>query len=81
MGSPESEPERDSDETLHSVTLSEFYLSEKAITNEKSCRFLNAKGISSNVQINESTKLIEAHEWSVQYINLDNQHVITLRKF
>ena len=81
MGSPESEPERDSDETLHRVTLSDFYLSEKAITNEQYCHFLNAKGISSNGQIGESPKLIEAHEWGVQHIPIDNQHVITFRKF
>jgi formylglycine-generating enzyme required for sulfatase activity len=47
MGSPTTEPSRYSDETQHQVTLSGFYLSEKAITNEQYCRFLNATGVPS----------------------------------
>jgi len=73
MGSPESEPERESGEIQHRVTLSDFYLSEKAVTNEQYCRFLNAKGVYSNGQFNLSgygnQTLIEAHEWGVQYAN------------
>ena len=73
MGSPESEPERESNEIQHLVTLSDFYLSEKAITNEQYCRFLNAKSISSdgkgNVSGYGSQTLVIAHEWGVQYIS------------
>ena len=54
MGSPASEPKHESNETQHSVTLSDFYLSEKAITNEQYCRFLNAKGIKGNREFNVS---------------------------
>ena len=32
MGSPESEPERDADEVLHSVTVDSFYIDEKELT-------------------------------------------------
>ena len=71
MGSPESEPGRDDDETQHQVTLSDFYLSEKAITNEQYCRFLNAKNISSdgkgNVSGHGNQTLVVAHDWGVQY--------------
>ena len=73
MGSPSSEPSRSDDETQHSVTLSDFYLSEKAITNEQYCRFLNAKSVYSNGQFNVSgygtQTLITAHDWGVKYIN------------
>jgi len=71
MGSPASEPSRYNNETQHSVTLNSFYLSEKAITNEQYCRFLNAVGVYSNGQFNVSgygtQTLIESHEWGVQY--------------
>jgi len=71
MGSPKSEPERNSGETQHRVTLSDFNLSEKAITNEQYCRFLNAKSISSDGKGNVSgygnQKLVVAHEWGAQY--------------
>ena len=71
MGSPESEPERFGNETQHRVTLSDFHLSEKEITNGQYCRFLNAEGVSGNGQLNVSgfgnQTLIEAHEWGVQY--------------
>ena len=73
MGSPASEPERVKNETQHSVTLSDFYLSEKAITNEQYCSFLNAKSIPSNGQFNVSgygnQTLILAHNWGVQFTN------------
>ncbi|MDR2466539.1 MAG: SUMF1/EgtB/PvdO family nonheme iron enzyme, partial [Prevotellaceae bacterium] len=45
MGSPESEPERGNDETQHQVTVSDFYMSEKTITNEQYCVFLNEEKI------------------------------------
>ena len=43
-----SEYRRADENPLHSVTLSAFRLSEKEITNEQYCRFLNARGIGSN---------------------------------
>ena len=70
MGSPKDEPDRKSAETQHSVTLSDFRLSEKAITNEQYCIFLNAMGISGNGKYKSglrSQKLIEPHAWGVQY--------------
>ena len=73
MGSPESEPQRCSDETQRYVTLSDFYLSETVITNEQYCCFLNVMNVASNGKHNVSgygnQKLIEAHEWGVQYVN------------
>ena len=51
MGSQESCYEN---ETYHSVTLSAFYLSEKAITNEQYCRFLNATKVSNDGKGNVS---------------------------
>ena len=48
MGSPISESERCDNETQHHVTLSDFYLSEKAITNKQYCRFLNEERISND---------------------------------
>ena len=71
MGSPASEPERRDNETQHSVTLSDFYLSEKAITNDQYCRFLNAKGIPGSGQFNISgfgnQTLISTNIRGVQY--------------
>jgi formylglycine-generating enzyme required for sulfatase activity len=73
MGSPSSEVDRESDEIQHSVTLSDFYLSEKEITNEQYCRFLNAKSVGSGGQLAVSgygaQTLVEAHHWGVQYVN------------
>jgi len=73
MGSPASEPFRENDEFQHSVTVGDFYLSEKEITNEQYCRFLNANEVFRNGQLNVSgfgnQKCIEAHEWGVQYID------------
>ena len=68
MGSPESEPERKPDdrETQRRVTLSDFYLSEKEITNEQFCRFLNANKIPKNGMGNVSgfgkQLLVEAYD-------------------
>lgn len=45
MGSPETEAERHSNETQHSVTLSAFRMSKYEITNEQYAAFLNAKNI------------------------------------
>ena len=73
MGSPTTEPERGSDETQHQVTLSGFYISEYAITNELYCRFLNATGVPSSGEGNVSgfgnQPLISAHQWGVQYVS------------
>ncbi|MDR2586021.1 MAG: formylglycine-generating enzyme family protein [Prevotellaceae bacterium] len=44
MGSPQTQPERGQDEVEHEVTLDDFYLAAKQVTNEQYCRFLNAKG-------------------------------------
>jgi len=54
MGSPESEPDRYDNETQQQVTLGDFYLSEKEITNEQYCRFLNANGVTDNGQFEVS---------------------------
>ena len=48
MGSPTSEPDRQSNETQHQVTLSSFYISENEITNELFCQFLNETGVLAN---------------------------------
>ncbi len=48
MGSPTTEPNRDSDETQFQVTLSAFRMSKYEITNAQYAAFLNAKGIGSN---------------------------------
>ena len=69
MGSPLIEPERKDNEIQHSVTLSPFYLSEKTITNELFCRFLNEQRVSGNGNGNVfgygNQTLIEAHELGV----------------
>jgi len=71
MGSLTSEPERLQDESQHKVTLSDFYISEYAITNEQYCRFLNATGVPSNGKANVegygSQTLISSGKWGVQY--------------
>jgi len=73
MGSPATEPGRYDDETQHQVTLSGFQISEKAITNEQYCRFLNATGVPSNGEGNVSgfgnRLLILTHRWGVQYVS------------
>jgi formylglycine-generating enzyme required for sulfatase activity len=73
MGSPDSEPERKSDEVHHAVTVSGFYLSDKEITNEQFCRFLNETGVSGNGRGNVSghgvQTLIEEHDLGVKYVN------------
>ena len=73
MGSPATEPERYSDETQHQVTLSGFQISEKAITNEQYCRFLNATGVPSSGEGNVSgfgnQPLISTYQWGVQYVS------------
>ena len=45
MGSPVSEPGRQSDEDQHLVTLSDFFISECVITNALYCLFLNETGV------------------------------------
>jgi len=73
MGSPSSEPWRINNETQHSVTVSDFYMSEKVITNEQYCRFLNEKGIKGDGKYNVSgygtQTLVEAYVWGIQYSN------------
>lgn len=48
MGSPDTEINRSSNETQHSVTLSAFRMSKYEITNAQYAAFLNAKSIGSN---------------------------------
>ncbi len=48
MGSPTSEPDRNSDEVQHQVTLSAFRMSKYETTNAQFAAFLNAKNIGSN---------------------------------
>jgi formylglycine-generating enzyme required for sulfatase activity len=73
MGSPSSEPDHRDNEVQHAVTVSGFYLSEKEITNEQFCRFLNETGVSGSGQGNVSghgvQTLIEEHDWGVKYVN------------
>jgi formylglycine-generating enzyme required for sulfatase activity len=73
MGSPDSEPKRRDDEVQHAVTVSGFYLSEKEITNEQFCRFLNATGVyrkgQGNVSGHGAQTLVEKDDWGVKYVN------------
>jgi formylglycine-generating enzyme required for sulfatase activity len=48
MGSPTTEPERQSDEVQHQVTLSAFRMSTYEITNAQYATFLNANAIGAN---------------------------------
>ncbi len=48
MGSPETEPDRETSEVQHQVTISSFRMSKYEINNQKFAAFLNAKGIGSN---------------------------------
>lgn len=48
MGSPTNEPNRETDEIQHSVTLSAFRMSKYEITNAQYAAFLNAKSIGSD---------------------------------
>jgi formylglycine-generating enzyme required for sulfatase activity len=48
MGSPDSEPQRGSDEVQHQVTLSAFRMSKYETSNAQFAAFLNAKSIGSN---------------------------------
>jgi formylglycine-generating enzyme required for sulfatase activity len=48
MGSPATEPLRNSDEVQHQVTLSAFRMSTYEITNAQYATFLNANGIGAN---------------------------------
>jgi formylglycine-generating enzyme required for sulfatase activity len=48
MGSPTSEPQRETDEVQHQVTLSAFRMSKYEITNAQYAAFMNAKRIGSN---------------------------------
>ena len=73
MGSPESEMNRSADETQHSVTLNDFYLSEKAITNEQYSLFLNENKVPANgrhrVEGFGEQLLVFPHSWGVKYVN------------
>ena len=73
MGSPTTEPERNGGETQHQVTLCGFYISEKTITNEQYCRFLNATVVPSSgkaiVEGYGSQILIGEDSMGVQYIS------------
>ena len=48
MGSPLTEPQRETDEVQHQVTLSAFRMSKYEISNTQFATFLNAKSIDSN---------------------------------
>lgn len=75
MGSLESEPDsNDNERPTHSVTLNAFRLSEKEITNDEYCRFLNANYIDRYGQgavsgFNGARDLIYTHEWGIIYTN------------
>ena len=71
MGSPLSEPERNSNEIQHQVSLSDFYISEHTITNEQYCRFLNTTGVPSSGEANiaefGNQKLVGGSTYGVFY--------------
>jgi formylglycine-generating enzyme required for sulfatase activity len=72
MGSPKPEVGRGTDEVLHQVRLESFYLSEKEITNEQYCFFLNAQKIERSGEFavwKDGTILLAIHDWGVQYID------------
>lgn len=75
MGSLESEPDsNDNERPTHSVTLNAFRLSEKEITNDEYCRFLNANYIDRYGQgavsgFSGARDLIYTHEWGIIYTN------------
>ena len=73
MGSPLAEVGRSSNETQRRVTLSDFYISKYAITNEQYCRFLNSLGVpadgKSTVLGYGNQLLLYEHDWSVFYSN------------
>ena len=80
MGSPIGEVGRNAaNETQHIVTLSNFYISETAITNEQYCRFLNANQIDASgrkATIQNNEILVSTHgscPWGVVYNNATNQ--------
>ncbi len=73
MGSPESEPDRYNNEIQQKITLGDFYLSEKEITNEQYCYFLNAENIKEDGRFEipgfKIQTLIIPHKFGVQYSN------------
>ena len=73
MGSHETEPGRRANELRHRVSVDDFYLSEKTITNEQYCIFLNEKNIFGNGQLYVldygNKTLVAAYRMGVEYTN------------
>ena len=75
MGSPSDEPNRQTNETQHQVTLSAFRMSKYEITNAQYAAFLNAKNIGSDGKYaagaNPTQALIYAssgsYDWGLHY--------------
>ena len=72
MGSPTTESGHESNETQHSVTLTEnFYMGKYQVTNAQFCEFLNEKGIGSDGTYTTSDygsqTLISTDQWGVTY--------------
>ena len=72
MGSRELDPELNENETHH-VTLNDFFLSKKTITNEQYCRFLNMMNVQGDGKGEVSgfgnQTLVDAYGWGVQFLN------------
>lgn len=63
MGSPESEPERDSDEVQHLVTITQDYdISKCEISNEQYIKFLNAKNVGADGKLDGNTLISGSKE-------------------
>jgi formylglycine-generating enzyme required for sulfatase activity len=73
MGSPESEPGRKSGEIRRQVTVSDFYMSEKTITNEQFCVFLNENNVYGNGEMQlanfGSKRLVHKNNSVLKYEN------------
>ena len=74
MGSPESEPNRGTDELQHQVTLTKaFYMGTYPVTSSQYAEFLNTVGVDESGMYqtaNDGTQLLlVADKWGVQYKN------------
>ncbi|MCD8032846.1 MAG: fimbrillin family protein, partial [Alistipes sp.] len=75
MGSPETEPNRNPNETQHRVTLTQdFYMSKYEITNAQYAAFLNAVGVGQDGKwsdwsddANKTQVLIRAYQWGLKW--------------
>ena len=63
MGSPEKEPERDSDETQHQVKVSDFYLCKYAVTVAEFRKFVEAKGYQTDAEKDGGSYAWDGKAW------------------